>query len=247
MTCLSRNPETEELNKFVEAYQLAFETTTVCFHCKHNSISKETCFMISIPTISQSFTENLKLFFRDEFEDDCLYCRQKCKQMITRQITKAPLYIMIQLLRFSLDKTSATISKNEVEIDLPLVLEQHFPSKYHLFGAIYHLGSEIICGHYLSKTLVPNSKGSKTFDDARCYVNIAEKSIPAKHAYLVMYQRDDLFNEKSLVPIDDRESYIEKARRTIAESKKIKIEEKQKPSKEKKRKLTLKKKEKIKI
>ena len=231
---LCLNDEEKELDKFRNAYQMQIETNFLCEECKNSFMIHDQAFVIPIPLQSLSFLQNFEAAFEGEVERNCEKCGCKQNFTVKHNLTRAPEYLFIQLLRFTFGKQEQTWEKNQSIIEIPEELNSTKLSyQYDLVGIIYHIGDSS-GGHYLTKCLVPG-RGIEMFDDARCYFNAALKHVSSQHAYFILYQEHSKFSQERSFVLTEREKEIQNAKEKIEEEKskmqEIKSNEKKKSPK----------------
>ena len=212
--CLASIPETQSTKDFLNSYQVEIKCYFECQTCHYKCQTIDKNFILTIPITSLSFQNNLREIFNVSLTKYCPSCANDTVFTVMKRISKHPEFLMIQFMRWSIDENQM-ITKDDSTIEFPSILHCD-PSigifkDYHILGTIYHLGEQCVSGHYLVKTLF-HHKGVATFDDARCYINPIEKDLTARHAYLLLYQIKEKYEERKSNDIEQHEIDVRQAR-----------------------------------
>ena len=228
------NSDTEKKSEdFLNTYSFGITIELRCTRCNNIETTTDRSFVLSVPIVSLSLLKDIEITFNDEVEKYCTICEMDTTFNMKKRMTRAPEFLMMQLLRFGYDQVLQKSIKNENVIQIPnTLISKDLPYQFDLFGIIYHVGSNCQSGHYLTKCIVPG-RGIEVYDDARCYFNPAIKELTSEHAYLVLFQKHSSFIKSSSLKQTEREEMIAKAKLNLAEQKlliqsekKVKIEQK---------------------
>lgn len=171
-------------------------SAVTCEFCERSSKNYDRFLDIALETrscIRRSLAEFTKAeILSGENAYFCEHCQQKRTAWKQFQIKMPPLYLILQLKRFSLDG-----QKHHNFTRFPETLDifefcssarENGSLTYSLYGVICHIGSTIRSGHYVAYIKNPKTEKWYKYDDSRVTEESTE-TVLSQNAYLLFYEK----------------------------------------------------------